>query len=224
MQENSIDLDRRQFLRVGLLAGASLAVSIQLPCSRVETATSAPPANVKDLFSPNAWIKIHSDDSVSVVINHSEMGQGIATALAMIVAEELSADWCKVKFEMAPVADVYKHPAFGIQWTVSSKSVQSSWDLLRQAGAATRGLLISTAARIWSVPGEECRAANGRVIHKCSARTLRFGELIVEAAKLVLPKTVRLKKPDEFNIIGRNLPRHGLPRFSKHHDGAGGGD
>ena len=208
MEKIEIDQSRRRFLKIGIFAGAGLVVSAQVSnCSGKTKPPTDPKIADTDSFTPNAWIQIRHDDSVTVMVNHSEMGQGISTALPMIVAEELEADWSKVRFEMAPVADVYKHPTYGIQWTVSSMSVESSWDLLREAGAAVREILISSAAETWGVSKKECRAETSRVIHESSKRVLRYGELIHKAAGMPIPEKVRLKKPHEFKIIGRPIRR-----------------
>lgn len=208
MQQSNPDLDRRQFLKINMAAGVGLLVSIQLPgCSDDAEPTPAASPVGADGWFPNAWIKIHPDDTVTVMVNHSEMGQGITTALPMIVAEELEAEWSQVTFEMAPVADVYKHPSYGIQWTVSSRSVESSWNILRQAGAVVREMMIIAAAQTWQVPQEQCRAQCSRVIHPSSGRTLRYGELIPKAAGLPMPADVRLKKPKEFTLIGQPTRR-----------------
>lgn len=153
------------------------------------------------------WIRIDPESNVTVVINHSEMGQGITTALAMIVAEELEADWSKVRYEMAPVAEVYKHPHYGLQWTVSSRSVESSWLRLRQAGAVLREMLQRAAARILNVPTDACRANQGKIHHPASGRSLDYGALLQVAAQLPMPEVPPLKDPAEYTIIGRSLSR-----------------
>ncbi|MCP4757518.1 MAG: xanthine dehydrogenase family protein molybdopterin-binding subunit, partial [Proteobacteria bacterium] len=198
----------RQFLKISSVAGTGLVLGIHLPNCSSKADGSAALANAPGtVFKPNAWIRIDSDDTITVIVNHSEMGQGISTALPMIVAEELEAEWSRVRFEIAPVANVYKHPAYGIQWTVSSRSVQTSWVLLREAGAAARELLIGSAARIWDVSPLECRAQNSRVLHDSSNRVLRYGELVDKTAGIPVPGKVQLKKPEQFKIIGRPLPR-----------------
>jgi isoquinoline 1-oxidoreductase beta subunit len=208
MENYEIDRGRRRFLKIGLFAGTGLVVGLQLSnCNgRKESSDFDEVPNTKS-FAPNAWIRIRHDDTVTVMVNHSEMGQGISTALPMIVAEELEADWSKVRFEIAPVADVYKHPTYGIQWTVSSMSVESSWDPLREAGAAARELFISSAADTWGVSRKECRAENSRVIHVSSGRMLRYGELIDKAAGMPIPEKIKLKKPDQYKIIGQPVHR-----------------
>jgi isoquinoline 1-oxidoreductase beta subunit len=208
MQRVELDSNRRQFLEIGLFAGTCLIMSIGLPACRSGATSSVPsPSSDTDKEMADVWIKLHSDDTVTVVVNHSEMGQGITTALPMLIAEELEVDWAKVKFEIAPVADVYKHPHYGIQWTVSSRSVESSWQILREAGAAMRELLIEAAASIWGVAPNTCRAKDGSVLHPATDRSLTYGKLIQTAASQELTRRVRLKEPSEFNIIGRSLAR-----------------
>ena len=125
----------------------------------------------------------------------------------MIVAEELNADWSKVKAEIAPAANVYKNPAFGIQGTGGSTSVHTSWDILRTAAAATRELLISAAAVGWNVPASECLAENSRVTHGPTGKTADFAQLLEKAAGLKIPVRPRLKTPAEYSLIGREIPR-----------------
>jgi len=204
MENNNIDPERRTFLKVSMIAGYGLVVGIQsIGCSESIEVSASAKSDKEDEFFANAWIRIRKDDTVTIMVSHSEMGQGISTALSMIVAEELEADWSKVRFEMAPVADVYKHPGFGIQWTVSSMSIHSSWDRWREAGAATRELLILAAARYWKVPRTECRAVKSRVIHQPSGKNMRYGELINMTNGIAVPEKVRLKEPHEFKIIGQ---------------------
>jgi isoquinoline 1-oxidoreductase beta subunit len=208
MQKNEFDPGRRQFLKIGVVSGTGLVLSIGLPgCTAGTTTTQTSKAPDTDHGIPHSWIKLHPDGTVTVVVNHSEMGQGITTALPMIVAEELEADWSKVRFEIAPVADVYKHPHYGVQWTVSSRSVESSWQILREAGATMRELLISAAASRWGVAAGTCRARAGSVEHAPTGRTLAYGDLIEAATAMGLPRSVQLKQPHEFTIIGRRLPR-----------------
>jgi CO/xanthine dehydrogenase Mo-binding subunit len=157
---------------------------------------------------PNAWIRIDAQDRVTVMVNHSEMGQGITTALAMIVAEELEADWKKVRAEIAPADPVYGNPAMmGVQATGGSTSVRTCWEVLRQAGAATRELLIAAAVSTWGVAAKECAAVNGTVVHQPTGRVLRYGQLLHKAASLPLPQNPTLKNPKEFKIIGKKFHR-----------------
>src|SRR5471032_1271618 len=142
-----LNLSRRRFLKTSAAAGGGLVIGLYVPfVNRVGVAqqNSAP-------FAPNAFIRIGMDDSVTVIVNHSEMGQGVYTALPMLVAEELDADWSKVRVESAPVDAVYNHTAFGIQITGGSSSTWSEYDRLRKAGATARAMLIAAAAQTWNV-------------------------------------------------------------------------
>jgi CO/xanthine dehydrogenase Mo-binding subunit len=158
-------------------------------------------------FAPGAWLRVNNDSTVTVRINHSEMGQGVTTALAMIVAEELEADWSKIAVEIAPAEAIYKNPKFNAQFTGASTSVRTSWDILRNAGACAREMLVGAAAIKWQVPVSACHADRGRVIHKASGRTFSFGELTAAASGLALPKRVQLKSINRFNLVGQKIPR-----------------
>ena len=122
-------------------------------------------------FMPNAFVRIGSDDRVTVIVNHSEMGQGVYTSLPMLLAEELDADWTKVGFEPAPVDPKYNHPAFGMQMTGGSSSVWSGLEQFRQAGAAARAMLIAAAAQQWKVDATTCRTESGVVFDQGESKT-----------------------------------------------------
>ena len=208
MKEEIINRERRKFLKISSLATSGLLIGFHIP-DNTPGANAAVPVkkNPGSTFAPNAWIRIDTDNSVTIMVNHSEMGQGISTALPMIVAEELEADWSKVRPEIAPVDKVYENPAFGTQWTVSSTSVETSWEILRTAGAGVRELLIEAAARIWKVSKTTCRAKKSRVYHESSGRSFSYGELITKTKGILIPENVPLKEPHEFNIIGQPMPR-----------------
>jgi isoquinoline 1-oxidoreductase beta subunit len=169
------------------------------------------PATAPVVFAPDPWIRIHADGTVSVVIDHSEMGQGVMTALAMLVAEELEVDLDQVRTEFAPAATDYFNPAFGEQMTGGSTSVRESWTPLRQAGAAARDMLIAAAAAIWGVRRATCRAERGAVVHAASGRRLGYGEVGAKAAALRPPRSVRLKRPGAFRLIGKPTPGLDVP-------------
>src|SRR5262245_10123248 len=158
---------------------------------------------------PNAFIRIGTDDTVTVLTKHLEMGQGVTTGLSTIVAEELDADWSKVAAEHAPAnAVLYNNLAFGqIQGTGGSTSVANSWEQLRKAGAAMRQMLVEAAAERWGVPAAEIAVAKGVVTHRASGRSARFGELAEAAARRPVPTNVRLKDAKEWTLIGTRLPR-----------------
>jgi isoquinoline 1-oxidoreductase beta subunit len=162
-------------------------------------------------FAPNAFIRIGADGVVTIIVGKSEMGQGVYTSLPMLVAEELEADWRKIRVESAPVDPAYNHPQAGMQFTGGSQSVSSSWDQLRKAGAAARIMLIAAAAQTWKVGPGDLRAENGYVVHGRSGRRLSYGALAGKAVKLAPPKDVKLKEPKDFKIIGKPMRRLDSP-------------
>ena len=200
------DPSRRDFLRTGALVGGGLVVAFVVPGARrvlAERPGNRPPP------APNAFLRVGADDSVTVFLAHSEMGQGIWTALPMLIAEELDADWSKVKVEHAPAAPVYAHTAFGMQMTGGSTSTWSEFERYRQAGATARALLVAAAAERLGVKPADCRTENGMVI--AGSRRMRYGELADAAAKLPTPKTVRLKEPKSWKLIGKPTRRLDTP-------------
>lgn len=201
------DFSRRKFLKdsVGLLGG--LVIGFYLPArSGRAYATDAHP---KQIYPPNAFIHIAADDSITIVVNKSEMGQGVYTSLPMLINEELEADWSRISVESAPVAAVYNHTGMPMQLTGGSSSIPSSWEQMRQVGAVARVLLIRAAAREWGVPEGECHAENSQVIH--AGKKLSYGKLADAAAKLPLPENVALKSPRDFKIIGKAMRRLDTP-------------
>src|SRR5690242_16236153 len=142
-----VNVSRRDFLHTGLLAGGGLVLGLRLP----SVANGQGPGKKDGPFALNAFVRVGSDDSVAVVVNHSEMGQGIYTSMPMVVAEELDADWAKVRFEAAPVAAVYNHTLYPVQITGGSTSTWTEFERVRKAGAAARAMLIAAAAVEWKV-------------------------------------------------------------------------
>lgn len=161
-------------------------------------------------FQLNPFIRIDADGWITIVVNHSEMGQGVYTSLPMLVAEELECDWTKIRVEAAPVDPVYNHTRFGMQITGGSTSVSSEWERLRRIGASARERLISAAAGIWKADRAACRAEQGAVVHS-SGKRLAYGELAETAAGLPAPETVKLKDPAEFKIVGKPMKRLDAP-------------
>jgi len=200
---------RRQFLKdsAGLMGGLVIGFYLPIKSGRA-FAADAPP---KLVYPPNAFIRIAADDSITIVVNKSEMGQGVYTSLPMLIAEELEADWSRIRVESAPVAAVYNHTGFGMQMTGGSSSIPSSWEQLRQVGASGRILLIRAAAQQWGVPEGECHAENSQVIHAGSGKKLSYGKLVDAAAKLPLPDNVALKSPKDFKLIGKATKRLDTP-------------
>jgi len=201
---NAIDQGRRNILKAGAAVGGGLLIGFYLPgAQRLAEAADASPA----LFAPNAWIRVGADDTVTIMLDKSEMGQGVMTALPMLVAEELEVDWARVRVETAPADKAYTNPLLGMQGTGGSTSVRSSWERLRKAGATARELLVSAAAQTWGVKEETCRAEQGAVLHAASGRRFRYGALADKAATLPVPAEAFLKDPKDFKIIGKSLPR-----------------
>jgi len=197
----SRQLTRREFLR---LAGLTVAISLAPSGYRLLSAEEI----AKDKsFSPNVWLQITPDNIVTIVVNKSEMGQGVYTSLPMIVADELDADWKQVRFEVAPAGERYIDPLSGMESTGGSTSVRHMFEPLRKAGAAAREMLVSAAAKKWGVPANECKASNGMVIHKKSNRKLTFGQLSERASSLPVPQNPSLKNERHFKFIGKPLDR-----------------
>jgi len=196
---------------VCLVEGVGLLIGFAVP-SVSSSRRRDPRKDGEDvLFEPNAWIRISRDNTVTIIVGHSEMGQGVLTALSQIVAEELEADWHTVKSITAPAARVYKNPVMGSQMTAGSTSVSSSWQTLRQAAAQARQMLVSAAALKWGVPLAECRASRGRVLHLPTERQLTYGELVPEAAKQPRVRKIQFKGHESFNIVGKRMPRLDTP-------------
>jgi isoquinoline 1-oxidoreductase beta subunit len=203
-------MKRRDFLRTGAAVGGGLLISLYLPeLAQAGTKEFAPPTPAT--FTPNAFIRIGTDDSVTIIVGKSEMGQGVFTSLPMLVNEELEADWSKIKVESAPVDAAYNHTVFGIQMTGGSTSTASEWERLRKAGATARMMLIAAAAQNWKVPASDLRAEKGFVIHSASGRRASFGSLADLAAKTEAPKDVPLKDPKDFKLIGHSTRRLDTP-------------
>src|SRR5262249_21024513 len=154
---------------------------------------------------PNAFVRIAPDNTVTILLKHSEMGQGIWTSLPMVVAEELDVDFDRVRVEHAPAAPEYAHTAFGMQMTGGSTSTWESFAQLRQAGATARALLIAAAAQKWNVQAADCRTEKGFVL--CGKRKASYGELADAAAKLPVPNEIALKDASKFVLIGKPTRR-----------------
>lgn len=205
----TVDLGRRSFLKVSMAAGGGLLVGFD-PDAFGESTAAATSESTASL-APNAWIRIDPDETVTIRVASSEMGQGVLTSLAMLVAEELEADWSKVRTENAPLAEAYNNPRIGGQGTGGSNSVRGYWVPLRQAGAAARELLIRAASRHFAVPATECLARDGAVLHTPTGRRASYGSLTALAAGLAPPDSPQLKPPSEFRLIGRRVPRVDTP-------------
>lgn len=197
---------RREFLQTGVLVTGGLVIAFSVPGARRFARAERNPVAP---FAPNAFLRVGTDDSVTVLIAHSEMGQGIWTTLPMLIAEELDADWSRIKVEHAPAAPAYAHTAYGMQMTGGSSSTWSEFDRCRQAGATARAVLVAAAAQRFGVEAAACRTENGVVI--AGSQRARYGELVEAAAKLPPPKTVPLKDPKDWKIIGKPTRRLDTP-------------
>ena len=190
-------LNRREFVAAGIAAGAGLVVGFYLPHGDHAK---------KHVFSANAYLRITPDNKVTIVVARSEMGQGVRTALPMILAEELEADWQQIEIEQAGASTLY-----GDQTTGGSASVRTTWDPMRKAGAAAREMLISAAALTWGVPRSSCTAQKGKILHAASKRQLSYGELAAKAATLPIPTDLPLKQSKDYKIVGQRLARVDTP-------------
>ena len=188
---------RREFLATAAAGSFILAF-------RVGSVSVADPAGTD--FTPNAFIRIGRDNVVTIIVNKSEMGQGVNTALPMLIAEELEVDVRRVKVEAAPVNAAYAHPQAGIQFTGGSQSVATEWDRFRKAGAAAREMLLAAAAQVWGVDRASLRAENGRVLGP-RGRALTYGQLVDRARTQPVPSDPPLKDPSQFKIIGKPTRR-----------------
>ena len=190
-------LNRREFVAAGIAAGVGLVVGFYLPHKWGAS---------QEAFSPNAYLRITPDNKITIVVARSEMGQGVRTALPMILAEELEADWKHIEIEQAGASTLY-----GDQTTGGSASVRTTWDPMRKAGAAAREMLISAAALSWGVPRSSCAAQNGNVVHAASKRQLSYGDLAAKAATLPVPTDAPLKQSKDYKIVGQRLARVDTP-------------
>ncbi len=199
---------RREFIRTGAAIGGGLLVSLHAALPGRTSDASA--VEGKD-FALNAFVRIGTDESVTVISAHSEMGQGIYTSLPMLLNEELEADWSKVRVEAAPVDKAYNHPVFGIQMTGGSTTSPAEWERYRKMGAVARIMLVEAAAQQWNVDAASCHVEKGVVIHGVTGRRATYGSLANAAAKLTAPTDVPLKSPKEFTLVGKPTRRLDTP-------------
>jgi isoquinoline 1-oxidoreductase subunit beta len=191
---------RRRFLQATALGGAGLWLAIHFPAV-ARAAEPGPPA-----LEPNAWLRIDPKGVVTVYVAKAEMGQGVLTSMAMLVAEELEADWRTVRVVQADAL-----PKYGPMGTGGSRSVRGSYLPLRQAGAAARELLVTAAAQKWKVERAGCRAEQGSVVHRPSGRRVGYGALVAAASRLEVPKEPPLKDAKDFQLIGKRVARLDTP-------------
>ena len=192
--DNNHKINRRDFIKYSGLTSAGLAFGLYITSAEILIAQ-----DTKSIFSPNIWLQIDKDGTVTITMHRSEMGQKVWTSLPMIVAEELEANWSKIKVVQGDLND-----EFGSQVTGGSASVRTSYDKLRIAGATAREMLISAAALEWNISREYCIPENGFIINSINDKKLDYGQLIDRANTLPVPKNVTLKDPKDFTIIGKS--------------------
>src|SRR5712691_5461205 len=198
------NLNRRSFLRVSAAAAGGLLVSLYLDLPALaQEGNQAPPPKV---YPPDAFVHISPDGKIMITVNRLEFGQGVHTSLPMILADEMDADWSQVIAELAPAADVYKDPVFGIQLVGGSGSIAHSFQQYRELGAKTRAMLVAAAAERWRVAPDQCRTANS-VVYGPGNRSARYAELAEDAARMRAPDKVSLKNPSDFRLIGKRVRR-----------------
>jgi isoquinoline 1-oxidoreductase beta subunit len=210
-EKRSGDVSRRTLLTAGLAGGFLLAFHLPLRALAPNEPVQ-PPDATEGKFAPNAFIRIDQAGHTTLVMPQVEMGQGVYTAIAMILAEELDADFPHVTLEHAPPNDkLYGNPVFGLQVTGNSNSIRAWWTQLRKGGAGARAMLVQAAAQQWQVDPASCTAANGEVIHKESGRRLSYGALAQAAGSQTPPQDAALKDPNDFVLIGKPLKRLDTP-------------
>lgn len=196
----NFDIDRRKFIVGGIAAGTGLSLGFSVP-----PGAEASPGFPDEI---NAWVVVRPDDTVVIRIARSEMGQGTLTGLAQLVAEELECDWSEVTTEYpSPAKNLERGRVWGSFSTGGSRGIRESHDYVRQGGAAAREMLIAAAAKAWNVSPSECTAANSVITHGATGRTTTYGKVAADAAKLEVPKTVKLKDPKDWKIAGKPVKR-----------------
>ena len=198
-------MSRRGFLQTSAMAGAGLLLCSTAFSKAVLAAGEAAETAL------NAWLRIAPDGIVTIVVSQAEIGQGISTTMPALIAEELGADWSRVKLENSPTDPAYRNPRINWQFTGNSESTTSFFDLMRNMGAAAREMLIRAAATRWNVAPEECDTENSKVIHRPSGKSISFGAIATAAGKLTPPKSPRLRDRSQWKLIGKSVPRVDVP-------------
>ncbi len=203
-------MTRRSFLK-GSLAVSGLTIAACVTPFGIKLINAADMSGEPSEFTPSAFYQITPDNVVKIFVPNSEMGQGVKTALPMIIADELEADWGQLKILQAPAGEAFYNPILHNQLTVASASVRGFYAPMRKAGAAGRAVLLEAAAREWKIPVSRCRAEKGMVINLNSGKKLSYGKLCLKAAKLTLPQDPPLKQESEFRYMGKPMPRVDIP-------------
>jgi isoquinoline 1-oxidoreductase subunit beta len=201
------NLSRRTFIQAAAASGGGLMLSLRLPLTKDEAQAAG-----TDGFAPNAFIRIGSDGQIILTMPYVEMGQGTYTSVPMLIAEELEVELNQVRLEHAPPNEkLYANPLLGVQATGNSNAMRGAWKPLRQAGATARSMLVAAAAKRWKVEPASCRAQSGEVRHPPTRRSIKYGKLAADAARLPVPQNVALKEPREFKLIGTPAKRLDTP-------------
>ncbi len=201
MTKKIASTSRRDFIKTTAIAGGGLMIGLSFPTSKVQAAGT--------LHTPNAWVHIADDNTITLISARSEMGQGVYTAMPMLIAEELNVDVKTIKVAIAPPNAVYVNALLGAQITGGSTAVRDGWEKLRVGGAQVREMLISAAAAKWSVDRSTLKAENGKVMG--GGKSATYGELAEAAAKFPVPEKPKLKDPKDFRIVGQRTKRLDTP-------------
>src|SRR5215468_948726 len=204
-------VSRRIFLSASVAASGGLLLGYSLMSDPLASSIFAMPSGANSSGGSeiplNAWIRINPNDEVTLISSQSEMGQGVMTTLPAVLAEELGADWSRVKIEFSTVAPEYRNPRINWQFTGNSESTTGFFQLLQTMGASAREMLIAAAAKRWNVSAEDCYTENGRIIHRPTKRSFRFGDIAEDAAHLTPAKNPKLKPQNEWKLLGKSLTR-----------------
>jgi isoquinoline 1-oxidoreductase subunit beta len=195
-------------VQAGAAAGGGLMLSLHLPFAGGDAAAADAGG-----FAPNAFIRIAGDGKIVLTMPYVEMGQGTYTSIPMLIAEELEVELKQVQLEHAPPNEkLYGNPLLaGVQATGNSNAICASWQPLRQAGAIARTMILSAAAKRWNVDPASCRAQSGAVLHAATGRSLNYGELTADAARMPVPEKAELKRPEDFKLVGTAAKRLDTP-------------
>lgn len=199
------DMTRRTFLKKSSLVLGAAVVSTHL-----ELFNASPALAAADPFKPHAFLEIGTDDTLTVWVGQTDLGQGTHTGIPMIIADELDAAWETVQVKMALAAEPFKDPQWHAQVTGGSTSIRHRWDMLRKVGAAARQMLVESAGQQWNIPAEKCTAKEGKVFHP-DGQSLSYGQLAQAAAQLPVPDNPTLKHPKDYKIIGTPRQRLDIP-------------
>ena len=199
-------LSRRSFMKAGALAGSGLVLGFFVPGANKFARAAEAEVKPQAIQQPNAFLRIAPDNSVTVQVNRLEFGQGVQTALPMLIAEELDADWSQMRGELAPAGDAFKDPDFGMQITGGSGSIAHSFTQYREIGARARAMLIAAAAERWQVTPAQVKTSKGMLLGPAGQKAT-YGAFADAAMQQAVPATVQLKEPKDFRIIGKPVKR-----------------